>query len=81
MDLFTMLIYRRQLPKMEWDMGEILTEENRCCLERQSYKGGLQTREPKRTLGARGEVVALVLKAKMVVSQILTSDFCLRQHC
>lgn len=31
--------------------------------------------------GCPGEEVALVLKAKMVVGQILTSDFCLRQHC
>ena len=30
--------------------------------------------------GYPGEVVALVLKAKMVVGQFLTSD-CLRQHC
>lgn len=31
--------------------------------------------------GCPGEVAASVLKAKMVVRQILTSDFCLRQHC
>lgn len=31
--------------------------------------------------GCPGEEVALVLKAKMVAGQILTSDFCLRQYC